>query len=161
MVIAAVFAPTYAGFTAARTLQGFFNTAPQVIGLSMIHDMFYFHERARKINLWAFSFLVGPYLGPFISGFIIQAVSWRADFAVLAGFYALSALIVIFCGQETLYDRENPQKNPTGLKGRVELLVGIAGYRAVRRPSLWTVTKDLASISILPQLLLPSEYNPN
>lgn len=156
MVIAAALAPTYAGFTAARTLQGFFGTAPQVIGLSMIHDMFFFHERARKINIWAFSFLVGPYLGPFISGFLLNVMTWRADFGVMAGFYAASAILITFCGRETLYDRENPHKSPEGFKGRLELLIGTAGFRAPRRPSLWTVTKDLASISILPQLLLPS-----
>jgi MFS family permease len=42
-VIGATFAPTYAGFTACRTLQGFVGTAPQVIGLSIVHDMFFFH----------------------------------------------------------------------------------------------------------------------
>ncbi|KKY20675.1 putative major facilitator superfamily [Phaeomoniella chlamydospora] len=36
MVIAAALAPSYSGFTACRTLQGFFNTAPQVIGLTAI-----------------------------------------------------------------------------------------------------------------------------
>jgi hypothetical protein len=43
MILGATFAPTYAGFTALRTLQGFVGTAPQVIGLTMIHDMFFFH----------------------------------------------------------------------------------------------------------------------
>lgn len=36
MVLIATFMPTYAGFTAFRTLQGFFATAPQVIGLSVV-----------------------------------------------------------------------------------------------------------------------------
>jgi MFS family permease len=53
--------PDYASYTACRTLQGLFAAAPQVIGLSIIHDMFFFHERARKINIWAFSFLLGEY----------------------------------------------------------------------------------------------------
>ncbi|KAJ4288737.1 ATP-dependent DNA helicase MER3 [Collariella sp. IMI 366227] len=30
---------------------------PQVIGMSIIHDLFFFHERARKVNIWAASFL--------------------------------------------------------------------------------------------------------
>ena len=38
-VMAAALAPGYASFTAFRALQGFFNTAPQVVGLSFIHDM--------------------------------------------------------------------------------------------------------------------------
>ena len=43
MIIAATFSPSYASFTAFRALQGFFGTAPQVIGLTMVHDMFFFH----------------------------------------------------------------------------------------------------------------------
>ena len=52
VVLAAALCPNYAGFVVCRTLQGLFNTAPQVIGLSMIHDMFFFHETARKIGIW-------------------------------------------------------------------------------------------------------------
>ena len=61
VTIGAYGASGYAGFTACRTLQGFFAAPPQVIGLSIIHDMFFFHERARKVNIWAFCFLVGMY----------------------------------------------------------------------------------------------------
>ena len=39
MVMAAALSPDYATFTAFRALQGFVNSAPQVIGLSIIHDM--------------------------------------------------------------------------------------------------------------------------
>jgi MFS family permease len=38
-VMAAALARGYGSFTAFRALQGFFNTAPQVVGLSVIHDM--------------------------------------------------------------------------------------------------------------------------
>lgn len=39
MVMAAALSPGYASFTTFRCLQGFFNTAPQVVGLSFVHDM--------------------------------------------------------------------------------------------------------------------------
>ena len=39
VVMAAAVSPNYAAFTAFRTLQGFVNTAPQVIGLSIVHDL--------------------------------------------------------------------------------------------------------------------------
>lgn len=70
--IASNLARTYGGFTTARTLQGFFGAAPQIIGLSMIHDLFFWHERARKINIWAFFFLVGPYMLPLISSLVVE-----------------------------------------------------------------------------------------
>ncbi|KAI9694490.1 MAG: hypothetical protein M1822_000106 [Bathelium mastoideum] len=158
VVIGAASAPTYAGFTACRVLQGFVTTAPQVIGLTMIHDMFFFHERARKVNLWVFSFLIGPFLGPFISGFLIQAISWRHCYAVLAGFYGASTVIISLLGDETLYDRKEPQRStsPPGVLGRIQKLTGIAGIRAVGRPSPFTVAKHLVSLSYRPYLFLPT-----
>jgi MFS family permease len=158
VVIGASLAPSYAGFTACRTLQGFFNTAPQVIGLTIIHDMFFFHERARKINIWAFSFLVGPYAGPFVAGFLIEKINWRQDFGVLAAFYAFSTILVVLFGDETLYDRENPKNNSMEAKGfsrKLQLLTGIAGIKAQGRPTLKTVFKDIFVIAPLPYLILP------
>ena len=37
------------------------------LGLSFIKDMFFFHEHARKIGLWAWLYLLSPYLGKFHS----------------------------------------------------------------------------------------------
>lgn len=169
-------AATYNSFTAMRALQGFFGAAPQVIGLSIIHDMFSFEERTRKINIWAASFLVGPYLGPFISSLLLLRLDWRSDFGVLAGFYALSLAMVLVLGDETLFDRQgyNPlhgggEKNnmPVWLKvpawlnaptrRRLELLVGIQGYRGRGvRPGLITVFWDLCLLLARPNLFFPT-----
>jgi MFS family permease len=160
--IGATYATTYAGFTACRTLQGFFGAPPQVIGLSIVHDMFFFHERARKINIWAFSFLIGPYLGPFISGLIVSKLSWRDTLSVLCGFYGFSVLMVVLFGDETLYDRESGQveKSGRGFKERILRITGVRGVQlAGNKPGLWEVTKDLFGMIRRPQLLLPSEYS--
>jgi MFS family permease len=126
----------------------------------MIHDMFFFHERARKINIWAFSFLIGPYLGPFISGFIAEKLDWRNNFGVLAGFYGFSVLLIVLFGDETLYDREHKHEPaPTsGIVARIQKLTGITGIRnAANHPKLWEVTKDLFGLLLRPYLLLPSK----
>jgi MFS family permease len=39
VVTGAAVSPNYASFTAFRTLQGFVNTPPQVIGLSIVNDL--------------------------------------------------------------------------------------------------------------------------
>lgn len=144
-----------------RTLQGFFGAAPQVIGLSIIHDMFFFHERARKINIWAASFLIGPYLGPFISSLIISKLNWREDFGVLAGFYGLSLLMVVFLGDETLYDRNKAGEKPRNrsILRQVSLLLGVEGARVSGRPGLWTVTKHQYSLLARPYLFAPSKWH--
>lgn len=171
VVMAAAVSPNYASFTAFRTLQGFVNTAPQVIGLSIVHDLyadigrmisfqrlillrFFFHERVRFTNLWVIFLLGTPFLGPFIAAWLIQVVSWRADFGVLAALHGFSTLLVTLLGDETLYDRNNPQKRLTGLLGRVKLLTGVSGYKVQGRPNLIKVIEDLLAIQVRPQILL-------
>lgn len=157
--IGAYGASDYAGFTACRTLQGFFGSPPQVIGLSIIHDMFFFHERARKVNIWAFSFLLGPYVGPFISSFIAQKLAWRENFGILAGFYGFSVLVIMLFGDETLFDREKTEHKTANspILERIYRLTGVAGVRdCAGRPGLWEVIKDLFSLLLRPYLLLPT-----
>jgi MFS family permease len=177
MVIIATFCPSYASFTAFRALQGFVATSPQVIGLSVVHDMFFFHgkevlllwsvetniflERARKVNIWAFTFILGPFLGPFVSSFLLSKIDWRFDMGVLAMFYGVSTILVVLFGEETLYDREKSIK-PTAGASKFSILIGISGVKAEGQTSLLSVTKHLAQLLIKPQLLLPSEqYVPN
>ncbi|KXX76302.1 Polyamine transporter 3 [Madurella mycetomatis] len=167
--IGATFAPDYASFTAMRTLQGFFGAPPQVIGMSIIHDMFFFKERARKVNIWAASFLVGPYLGPLISSLLLLRIGWRPDFGVLAGFYGFSVLMVVLFGDETLFDRKDlPQLDPerrelTGVKRpfslvrHVSLLLGIDGFRnRAGRTTMWAVFKDQCAVLMRPYVFLPT-----
>ncbi|KAH8902993.1 MFS general substrate transporter [Coniochaeta sp. PMI_546] len=170
VTIGATFAPGYASFTAMRTLQGFFGAAPQVIGLSIIHDMFFFHERTRKINIWAASFLIGPYLGPFISSLLLLKLDWRSDFGILAGFYGFSVLMVVIFGDETLFDRNGIDKLPVGhrqpfqrrqpfsmARHLTHLLVGVpARRRSAKVPTLLTVLKHQCSLLTRPYLLIPT-----
>lgn len=165
-----------------RTLQGFFGAPPQVIGMSIIYDMFFFHQRARKVNIWAASFLVGPYLGPLISSLLLLRIGWRPDFAVLAGFYAVSVLMVMIFGDETLFDRRGlplrdpstekldsrarsgsnaaavanlPRQQPFSLRRHISLLLGIEGVRrAADRPSLWTVFRNQCALLARPYVTL-------
>lgn len=151
-VTCAAVSPNYACFTAFRALQGFVNTAPQVIGLSVVHDMFFFHERTRRVNIWVFCLMGGPFLGPFVAAWLISAVSWRADYGVLAALHVISTLAIVFIGDETLYDRPVPQKKEPGLLGRTKLMLGLAGIKATGRPSMLTIYKDILKIQLKPQI---------
>lgn len=46
-------ATNFNSFFTARILNGFFSTVTQGGGMMFIQDMFFFHERPRKINIWA------------------------------------------------------------------------------------------------------------
>lgn len=119
--------------------------------------MFFFHERTIRVNIWAFSFILGPFLGPFISAFLLQKIDWRADYGVLAAFYGFSLLGVIFLGDETLYDRGNPQPYPTGIVGRIAKLTGFASLHKTGRPSLATTSMQILRLAIRPEVLLVSK----
>lgn len=42
LVVGATLSPSYGGFTAARTLQGMIGSPPQVLGLAVVRDMYFF-----------------------------------------------------------------------------------------------------------------------
>ncbi|CAD0100111.1 unnamed protein product [Aureobasidium mustum] len=75
-------ATTFESFMAARILNGFFSTVAQGGGLMFIFDMFFFHERARKINIWAAFIILSPYMGPMLTAFIITTQKWPIAFWV-------------------------------------------------------------------------------
>jgi hypothetical protein len=52
MVLGATLSTSWAMFTTFRSLQGFFGTVPQVVGLSIIHDMYELEDWAHMINIW-------------------------------------------------------------------------------------------------------------
>jgi MFS family permease len=83
-------AETFESFMAARILNGFFSTVAQGGGLMFIFDMFFFHERARKINIWAAFIILSPYFGPLFAAFIITTQSWQVPFWVYVAEVSLS-----------------------------------------------------------------------
>ncbi|KAJ5131691.1 hypothetical protein N7448_005849 [Penicillium atrosanguineum] len=109
MVLGATLSNDYSTFTVFRSLQGLFGTVPQVIGLPIIHDMYSSHEWPRMINIWGTTFLVGPFLGPALAGYIGAGTNWRDSFGVLTAIYGVSTVMVLAFGRETYYA---PDKAP-------------------------------------------------
>lgn len=114
MVLGATLSNDYSTFTVFRSLQGLFGTVPQVIGLPIIHDMYSPHEWPRMINIWGTTFLVGPFLGPAIAGYVGAGTNWRDSFGVLTAIYGVSTFMVLAFGRETYYA---PDKTPASRLG--------------------------------------------
>ena len=58
------------------------------------------------INIWGTTFLVGPFLGLALAGYILDGTkSWRAVFGVLTGLYSLSTVVLLHFARETYYNR--------------------------------------------------------
>ena len=109
MVLGATLSNDWSTFTAFRSVQGLMGTVPQVIGLPIIHDIYHPAEWPRMINIWGTAFLLGPFIGPAIAGYIGAATNWRVSFGVLTALYGLSTGMVLILGRETYYA---PDKQP-------------------------------------------------
>ncbi|KAI1301066.1 major facilitator superfamily domain-containing protein [Xylaria venustula] len=123
-------ATNFESFETARILNGFFSTVAQVNGLIFIQDMFFFHERARKINLWASFFILSPYLGPLLAAFQITTKPWPTPFWVYTAETALALTLVILFVEETYYDRRIVQSDQPDRGNRITSLLGIAQWRS-------------------------------
>lgn len=60
------------------------------------------------------TFLVGPFLGPAIAGYIGAGTNWRDSFGVLTAIYGVSTFMVLAFGRETYYA---PDKTPASRLG--------------------------------------------
>lgn len=146
MVLGATLSTSYPVFTTFRSLQGFFGTVPQVVGLPIIHDMYDPKDWPRMINIWyvlltlrggislrryrATTFLVGPFLGPAIAGYLLVASQyrWIISFGVLTALYGFSTILIMLFGYETYYHHQDETSHPNNdspLMKRVYAFIGL------------------------------------
>jgi EmrB/QacA subfamily drug resistance transporter len=96
--VACGLAPTMELLILARLVQGAFGALLVPGSLSIITATFSGEDRGRAIGLWAAGTSATTILGPFIGGFLVQSISWRAAFLinvplVLLALYATSAVL--------------------------------------------------------------------
>ncbi|KAI0318085.1 major facilitator superfamily domain-containing protein [Amylostereum chailletii] len=162
-LVGCTFAPTLKTFTAMRCLNAFFATCPQVTGLFVITDMYPFHLQARKLNIWTMGFIVSPFLSPFAFGFLVARASWRWAYGIGSIYSAIVVGLILFFGEETracfsMYNRTLkpiPPRPTTGLRYRVETLLGFTGMKMAKYSKPWSVI-IFSPLNIIwrPQLLL-------
>ena len=130
-----------------------------------IKDMFFFHEHARKINIWASFIILSPYFGPLIAAFICNTQPWQWAFGVYTILCGLCLIaIVLFC-DETFYNRHIPPSQQYPRKSRFMRLIGIEQWhsrhqrntfkQAVMRPIkvILKTTVFISSVSIYPVII--------
>ncbi|KAF8880031.1 major facilitator superfamily domain-containing protein [Infundibulicybe gibba] len=139
-LIGATFAPNLKTFTAMRCLTAIFGTAPQVTGLYIVTDMYPFHLQARKLNIWTMGFIISPFLSPFAFGFLVARTTWRWAYGIGCLYSAVVVFLIVFFAQETMYDRTVrpiPERPTTGLRYRIETLIGITGVKMAKYRTPW------------------------
>lgn len=127
-IVSAV-APDAPTFYAMRSLLGWFITPAQTLSLAFIKDMFFFHERARKIGLWSFVYITSPYIGPLFSNFILAGTEdWHLVYWVSTAIIGLYLVLIVAFVDETWYNREKHSTEqparPSGFMGRLSRTMG-------------------------------------
>lgn len=102
--IGAAKASNYGGYMAARFFQGLGVSPGATVGLAMINDMFFEHERGQKIGLWVLAIDSGLLVGPIFGGFLnVVSAAWIQWFtAILFGVLLVLEMALM---PETLYPR--------------------------------------------------------
>ncbi|KAJ8516092.1 hypothetical protein ONZ45_g6562 [Pleurotus djamor] len=142
-LVGATFSPTLKTFTAFRCLSGFFATAPQVTGLYIVNDMYPFHKQARMLNIWTMGFIISPFLSPFAFGFLVARASWRWAYGIGCMYGAVVVGMIVLFGEETMFDRTVkpiPQRPTTGMRYKIETLIGITGFKMAKYRSSLTAS---------------------
>lgn len=116
------------------------------------------HRRARETVLthrWHTG--TGPYFGPFLSAFVVQAISWRPASYIVSGIVAFGLVLVVLLMDETTYDRQCPDNNPQRparyWPRKIQSLAGVTGHRAKNRPTIVEGALEIFSVLIKPQFL--------
>ncbi|KAH7129144.1 major facilitator superfamily domain-containing protein [Dactylonectria macrodidyma] len=100
-------ADSYGTYFAMRVLSGLFLTSGQTMTIALLKDMFFFHERARKIGLWALLYIASPYLGPCLANFVIHETHhWPDIYWMCSGVVGLQLVLVVAFVDETWYNRD-------------------------------------------------------
>ena len=125
-----------------------------------IQDIFFFHEHPRKINIWAGSTIVSPYIGPLIAAFIVNKMPWNNAFWVNTGLTALGLLLVLTFMDETIYNRRIPPSKQVSPKSRLLRLVGVEQWRGRhnRQTFAQAFMRPFIAISKIPVLLSTIYY---
>ncbi|KAJ9602183.1 hypothetical protein H2200_013303 [Cladophialophora chaetospira] len=122
--------PDWQTYYVTRVVQGLFSNAPPSIAIAFIRDIFFFHERARKIGLWTALFIASPYFGPLFANFMLAGLlDWHP---VLWLWLASQSLFVVACVlflDETWYNRETTDElqppRGSGFLSRMSRVLGI------------------------------------
>ena len=99
------FAPNYAHLATARVFQGIAVSPVECLPSATIAEIFFLHERAFRVGIYTLLLLGGKNLIPLVSAVIIQALSWRWVFWIVAMLVAFGGIILFLFVPETFWDR--------------------------------------------------------
>ncbi|KAK5125891.1 hypothetical protein LTR08_005112 [Meristemomyces frigidus] len=129
----------------------------------VLRDLFYVHERARKINVWACFVILSPYFGPLITAFIITTQKWQWAFGVYTIMTGLCLVLQMLFAEETFFNRkipaeQRPSKMP-GVGGRIARLIGTEQWRSRKqRSTFYQAVMRPVLVLLKPTVFLSTVY---
>jgi EmrB/QacA subfamily drug resistance transporter len=139
-------APNTGVLIAARAAQGVGGALLTPGSLAIIEAVFVHDDRARAIGAWSGLGVIAAAIGPFLGGYLIDAVSWRLIFFINAPI----AVAVVALSLRHVPETANP--NVTGrvdLAGAAACTIGLVGltYGLIEGPSAgWRSARELTAI---------------
>jgi EmrB/QacA subfamily drug resistance transporter len=140
-------APNTLVLIAARALQGIGGSLLVPGSLAIISACFVAEDRARAVGLWSGLSGVSVVVGPFIGGWLVDVVSWRAIFFINVPLAAAAVGIALRHVQET---RDDSAVGRPDYLGAVVVSLGLAGvvYALIDGPSNgWSTPTVVAGIA--------------
>ncbi|KAI8195630.1 hypothetical protein KHU50_010734 [Colletotrichum sp. SAR 10_65] len=101
----AALSPNFASLILARIFQGVAVSPVECLPSATIAEIFFLHERAFRIGIYTLLLLGGKNLIPLVSAVIIQGLSWRWVFWIVAMVVALCGVLLFLFVPETFWDR--------------------------------------------------------
>jgi MFS family permease len=83
--IIAGYCSTWTGIVVTRAVNGFAVGATVALGPAVICDMYFLHERALYLGIFALLLNNGPHIAPLIGGYVTGSLGWRHCFAIPVG----------------------------------------------------------------------------
>lgn len=152
-------ATSFNSFMAARILNGFFSTVAQGGGLMFIKDMFFFHEHARKINIWAGFVILSPYFGPCFTAFLLTKLEWEWGFWLLTIMTGICLISIVLFVDETYYNRRILASERPVRRSRVKRLIGIEQWKSHKqRSTFWQACMRPIRVVMKPTVFLTMTY---
>lgn len=145
----AAVAKSWGSLFGARIVQGFAASSCEALGLAVVADLFFLHERGLWVGFYSLMFTVGSALGGVFAGLVASATpNWRWVFwknVILTGFLFLT---VIVFQAETNFKR--PVENESGEGLPSSALAAIRARADVRWVDSLSVTRGYdRNVSIL------------
>ncbi|CAN8100121.1 unnamed protein product [Discula destructiva] len=105
--------PSFESLMAARVFQGIAVSSVECLPSATIAEIYFLHERAFRIGIYTLLLLGGKNLTPLVSAAIIQSLSWRWVFYIIAMIVGFLSILLFLFVPETFWDRTPIPKSRT------------------------------------------------